>query len=51
MIKLSMIDENLSIYKDNIVVFLGYGVGTEQLLELFQQNDLKIDYICGVTRS
>lgn len=45
MIKLSKIDEELNVYKDNTVVFLGYGNDSSLLLNLFTQNNLNVQYI------
>lgn len=46
MIKLSKIDDNLSIYKDNIVVLFDIGSGFELLFNIMIKNNVKIDFIC-----
>lgn len=46
MIRISQIDENLSIYIDNTVILLGLGNGFKQMFDLLNYFRIKIDYIC-----
>lgn len=46
MIRISQIDDNLGIYKENTVILLGIGHGTKELLDLIHYHEIYVDYIC-----
>lgn len=46
MIRISQIDDKFSIYKENVVVLIGIGAGTKQIIELMQYHKIEINYIC-----
>lgn len=46
MIRISQIDDEFSIYKENTVVLLGIGHGTRAIFDLFKYHKIDINYIC-----
>lgn len=46
MIKLTQIDDNLSVYKENTVVLLGLGQGTKQIFDMFKHHKINVAFIC-----
>lgn len=46
MIRISQIDDKFSIYKENIVVLLGIGQGTNQIIDLMNHHRINVDFIC-----
>lgn len=50
MIRISQIDNELSIYKNNTVVLFGVGEGFEDIANLLVKNNVKIDYVCDINK-
>lgn len=46
MIRISQIDDGFTIFNDSVVILLGLGSGTNQILDLYKQNEINIDYFC-----
>lgn len=46
MIRISQIDDKLSIYKDNVVVLLGVSSETKNIINILKYHDINIKYLC-----
>lgn len=49
MIKISQIDDELSVYKKNIVILIGIGHITKQFIDLLDSHNIETSYICDIS--